>query len=535
MIEKIRAFFVQFTAQFVQFFNSLTKAKKIVFLSSVALVLTFAISVSFWKSEERQVLVYSNLSPEDQTKILKFLQGKQVEGVKIEESALYAPEKKSMDVRMLLAQEGLPSSGMGVGWEKFDDKEFGATDFDQRINKLRAIQGELSRTINKLDSIESSRVHIVMPETAVFQEEKKEPTASIYLRFKYGKSLSPRQIQGILHLVAKAVEGLKPDNIAIVDQDGNILTNPDQDENGLDHVTSVQREYQKRTEKELESKIREILTRVVGHDKVVAKVQAEVDFKKVETTIQDVDPERSAVISSSRNEHSSNGSGGNPTGVPGAKSNLPGEKEDVVSGSSSQQSKQNSEQMNFEVKKTTSKIIEPVGTIKKLSAAVLVDGKYIAGKFTSRTAEETKIIENLVKNAVGFVEGRDSITVQQAQFELDALSLAKANQEQEKKTNLIQTSIFALVALCGMIFAYFGILKPYFKWLMFDPDKKAKEEQVQVDYELERSSSTAKRVQVQEEVPFEKLTPKEQIFYLARHDPKKTTEAIRQLLSPHQG
>ncbi len=86
-----------------------------------------------------------------------------------------------------------------------------------------------------------------------------------------------------------------------------------------------------------------------------------------------------------------------------------------------------------------------------------------------------------------------------------------------------------------MIFAYFGILKPYFKWLMFDPDKKAKEEQVQVDYELERSSSTAKRVQVQEEVPFEKLTPKEQIFYLARHDPKKTTEAIRQFLSPHQG
>jgi flagellar M-ring protein FliF len=403
------------------------------------------------------------------------------------------------------------------------------------VNKLRAVQGEIARTINKLDPVASSRVHIVMPDTAIFKEDRKATTASIFLKLKQGKTLSPAQIQGVLHLTARAVEGLDTSNIAIVDQNGAMLTRADQDDGGIDRVTSAQREFGRRVEKEMETKISEILSRVVGHDKVVAKVQAEIEFKKVETTIQDVDPERSAVVSSQRNEQSSSGSGLNPTGVPGAKSNLPGEKEDTSSGSSGMQNKQSNETLNFEVKKTLSKIVEPVGTIKKTSTAVLVDGKMVDGKYAQRSPEELSMINKLVKNAIGYQEGRDSITVENAQFELDEFALAEQASLTQRKTSLIQTGIIATVSIAAMIFLYFALLKPYFKWLTFDPEKRSAEEFAVMDYELERTGSSAKRVQIQEEVPFEKLSSKDQIMYLAKNDPKKTAEALKQLLSPNHG
>ncbi len=533
MFERIKQFTEQFRTQGLSFYSGLTKGRKVGIIVGLGAFIFILIASLTYRPAAHYEIAYSNLAQEDQQKILKYLKSKNMNEFKLEGNAISFPEERSLDYKMQLAEEGLPGTGTGVGWEKFDERAFGMTDFDQNVNKLRAIQGELSRTINRLDSIETSRVHVVMPESAVFAEDKKLTTASIYLRLKAGKTLSSRQIQGMLHLVARAVEGLDPRNIAIVDQDGNILTKPDEEDGGLDKVTSTQRDYQKKVEKEFELKIREILSRVVGQGKVVAKVQAEVEFKKVETTIQDVDPERSAVISSQRSEQSSNGSGINPTGVPGAKSNLPGEKEDAAAGGSSQQNKQNNETLNFEVKKTLSKIIEPVGTLKKISTAVLVDGKTVDGKYSVRNAEEKEMITKLVKNAIGFQEGRDSITVEQTQFEMDEFAAAEQASLTARKTSLVQTGIMAAVAVASMIFLYFAVVRPYFRWLTFDPNKRSKEQFAVMDYELERSSSAAKRVQVQEEVPFEKLTPKDQILYLAKHDPKKTTEAIRQFLSPN--
>jgi flagellar M-ring protein FliF len=313
-----------------------------------------------------------------------------VSDFRVDGETLLFPEDKLNDYRMLLSQEGLPSNGVSVGWEKFDDRSFGMTDFDQRVSKLRAIQGELARSINKLEPVDSSRVHIVIPDAAIFQQDRKPATASIMLRLKFGQKLNQKQVQGILHLVAKAVEGLDTQNIAIVDEVGNMLTRPDEDDGGLDKVTTAQREYQNRVEREFETNIREILGRVVGHDKVVAKVQADVDFKKIETTVQDVDPERTVVLGSQKNEQSSQGSGLNPTGVPGAKSNLPGEREDLAAGGSSNSNKQSMETLNFDVKRTVSRIVEPVGSLKKISAAVLVDGKMVDGTYVARTPDESQ-------------------------------------------------------------------------------------------------------------------------------------------------
>jgi len=532
MFERVRTFFDQFRSQSAVFYKGLTPGRKIALGVAVASVLAVLLALSFYRPTQSFEVAYTNLSHEDRTAVLALFKKQNVADFKVEGETLLFPEEKMNEYRMILAQEGLPSNGVSVGWEKFDDRSFGMTDFDQRVSKLRAIQGELSRSINKLDPVESSRVHIVIPDPAIFQQDKKPTTASIMLRMKPGKQLTQKQVQGILHLVARAVEGLEPNSIAIVDEAGNMLTKPDDDDGGLDKVTSAQREYQKRVEREFETSIREILGRVVGHNKVVAKVQAEVDFKKIETTVQDVDPERTVVLGSQKNEQSSQGQGLNPTGVPGAKSNLPGEKEDQAAGGSSSNNKQSMETLNFDVKRTVSRIIEPVGSLKKISTAVLVDGKMVDGKYVARTPDEIAMITKLVKNAIGFQETRDTITVENAQFEMDEVAVAEQASLTARKTSLIQTGIIATVAILAMIFLYFALLRPYFRWLTFDPDKRSDEQLAVADYELERSGSAAKRVQVQEEVPFEKLSHKEQIMYLAKNDPKKTTEALRQLLSP---
>ena len=487
MFERLQTFLKQFQQQATLFFNGLTKGRKIALSVGLGVVLLALLIVGTYRPETKYDVAFSNLSQDDKNAMLAFLKKSNIHDFKIEGDTISFPEEKALDYKMQLAQEGLPNNGVNTGWEKFDERAFGMTDFDQRINRLRAIQGEMSRTINRLEPVETSRVHIVMPDAAVFAEDKKPTTASISLKLRAGKTLSARQIQGVLHLVARAVEGLDPKNIAIIDQDGNMLTKPDEDDGGLDKVTSTQREYQKRVEHELEGKIREILGRVVGHDKVVAKVQAEVEFKKVETTIQDIDPERTAVIASQRNEQSSSGSGLNPTGVPGAKSNLPGEREDLAAGGSSNSNKQSSENLNYEVKKTFSKIIEPVGTLKKISTAVLVDGKMVEGKYAPRSPEEIAMITKLVKNAIGHVENRDSITVENTQFELDEFQVAEQQSLSTRKTSLLQTGILSSVAIAAMIFLYFALIKPYFRWLTFDPNKRADDGFAVGDYELERS------------------------------------------------
>ena len=534
MVENLKQFWNQLFSQSKAFYGGLTRGRKIAIASSFLAVLFVLVMLLMYKPSIPYEVAYSNLSGEDKTAILSQLSKKNMKDFKLEGDTISFPSDKILETKMMLAQEGLPSTGSGAGWEKFDDRSFGMSDFDQKISKLRALQGELSRTINKLDPVANSRVHIVLPDNQIFANDKKPTTASIYLKLKSGKSLSQRQVQGIIHLVAHAVEGLDAKDVTIVDQEGNMLTQIEENDGGLDKASNTQRDYQKKVEKELEQKIHDILVRVVGSDKVVTRVQALIDFKKVEQTISDVDPERSAVIASQRNEQSSQGNGLNPTGVPGAKSNLPGEKEDQGSaGGLSNSTKSNTENLNYEVKKMVSKIIEPIGNTLKLNASVLVDGKMVDGKFVPRSKEELEMITKLVKNAIGFQEGRDALTVETAQFEPDADAIAEKESISARQFSLIQTIIIALVGVFAMFFIFFALVRPYFRWLTFDPEKRSKEQLGLVEYEFEKTGASAKRVQLQEDVPFDKLSPKEQILYLAKHDPKKTTEAIRQLLSPH--
>lgn len=233
------------------------------------------------------------------------------------------------------------------------------------------------------------------------------------------------------------------------------------------------------------------------------------------------------------------GSGLNPTGIPGSKSNVPGEQEQLAANSSKAQNKQESELINYDVSKTIAKKTMPVGTIKRISAAVLVDGKQefpLDGSkpvFEARTPEEMKQIEEIVRKAIGFQQGRDEVTVTNMMFQIDPVQAMAINDTKKENREYISTIAVSTAAGLGLVMFFMFIVRPYFRWLSYDPERRA-DQTLAEEYRTDLETNSSNNIQVKEDVPFEKLTPREQIMYLAKHEPKRTTEAIRMMLNPHQ-
>jgi flagellar M-ring protein FliF len=439
-------------------------------------------------------------------------------------------------LRIELSQEGLPAKGV-VGWEKFDEENFTRTEFEQNIQKMRSIQGELSRTITAIDGVKSARVHVVQPKQSLFARDNKAATAAIYLKTKRGVKLDARQIRGIQYLVSGSVEGLETSGVIILDSSGKMLT---EEETGdfSSTITKQILDYREKIESKLEAKIRGIVGRIVGPDRVDARVDAEVDFTQEKQKIFDVNPDDVAIISKNSTGFTMEGSGLNPVGIPGSKSNVPGEEENISATTSKSGSKKESEIINYDVSKVTSEKILPVGNIKRLSVSVLVDGKQAypvdgsVPEFVPRTAGEMKKIEELIKNAIGFHDKRDSVTVHNMLFQLDPFQQLEISKQRDDDREYISTlSVAAAVALAVVLFFAF-IVRPYFHWLSYDPQRKAEKSFVE-DFRPDLEVSGVQNVKLQEDVPFEKLSPQEQIMYLAKHEPKRTTEALRLMLSPN--
>jgi flagellar M-ring protein FliF len=494
-------------------------------------------SVFLVRSETPYEYIFTDVSSEDTQAILNEFKRMNVSDFGVDSRGIRVPTARAAELRMQLAQEGLPTHGV-VGWEKFDSQDFTRTEFEQNINRLRAIQGEISRTITSIEGISSARVHIVTPKQSLFVEEQKEPTAAIYIRTKRNAKLNDRQIKGIQHLVCRSVEGLKPNNVTIIDHEGQMLTKIESDD-FTSKMTKEMQSYKQSVEKDLETKIRGLVGRVTGSDRVEAKVDVSVDFTQEEQTISEVDPEKVAVVSKNTQGSSMEGSGLNPTGIPGSKSNVPGEQENVQASGSRSQNKQDSELINYDVSKTIAKKTLPVGNIKRISAAVLVDGKQdfpLDGTkpvFDPRTADEMKQIEDIVRKAIGYQQGRDEVTVTNMMFQMDNVQAQNISEVRKENREYVSTLALSGAAALALVMFFLFIVRPYFRWLSYDPERRI-EQTLAEEYRPELDVGTGTSIQVKEDVPFEKLTPKEQIMYLAKNEPKRTTEAIRMLLNPHQ-
>lgn len=362
--------------------------------------------------------LYTGLSLEDSSAIVTELQTQNVPfELRGEGDTILVPRDQITALRMSLAGSGLPQRGQ-VGYEIFDQQStLGATSFVQNINNVRALEGELARTIGSLARIKSARVHLVLPERELFRRDRKDPSASIVLSVR--GELGAGEIRAIQHLVASAIEGLTPAAVSIVDDQGNLLASGTGD--GAEGAISG--EAAERTlgfENRLRTRVEDMLANVVGAGRARVQVSAEMDYNRSTTTSESFDPESQVVRSSQvrETENLANGNNGQVT----VANELPGASQNGGLAGATEQGKTTEEVTNYEISKTTQVAVTEAGAVKRLSVAVVVDGIYAddgAGNvtYTPRTADEVAQILTLVRSAVGYSEARgDSVDVVNMQF-----------------------------------------------------------------------------------------------------------------------
>lgn len=379
-------------------------------LVGVALVCVLAFSAIIMQSRVADYsLLFANLPARDAAMVVEELKTRKVpyrlaDGGK----DILIPADKVYEVRLQLAGAGLSESG--VGFEIFDRQSFGLTDFAQKVNYRRALQGELMRTIASLGPVESARVHLALPEKRLFRDQQKVATASVIVKLRSGRQLKDTQLQGVIHLVAGSIEGLEPENVTVVDSSGKVLSKSRSEELS-GPMTPGMLEYQQTVERRLEDRAQSLLDRALGAGNSMVRVTAQVNFDQRERIEQAVDPNGSVVLS----EQTSNerGSTEGVSGVPGVAANLrqdiPGP---VVTTAPSSQAQ---ETVNYEVSRITSKLVESVGTLSKVSVSVLVADTLTPGAEGTtatpvpREPAELQEIEKMVRTALGLDDTRGDV------------------------------------------------------------------------------------------------------------------------------
>lgn len=464
--------FGQFGNQLTNTWGELTLARKISVIIITMIILISLLTVSFMAKKTEYQVLYSNLSQQDAAAITSKLKEQKVKyELLANASTIMVPSDLVYSLRLELAGQGLPQGG-GVGFEIFDKQNFGMSEFQQKLNFQRALQGELARTISQFSEVEQARVHIVLTERSLFTEQQTEASASVVLKLKPGARLSREQIQAIVNLTAGSVEGLHAGRINVADTHGEIL-HGGQGESEFKQLTNSQLEYQQTLERSLEQRIESMLSKFTGPEKNIARVSAVLDFQHVEETQESFDPASTVVRSEQRSREKSEGGAMMPVGVPGVSSNMaPGQGAPNASGSSSGSSyqKQN-ETINYEISKVVRRVVKPIGKIKSLSVAVLVDGSYQEGsgksKYVPRTSEEMLQIENMVKKAIGYDEKRgDQVEVANISFLSpvmleDNYSARPDSQITDLLFSLAKKSPPIIVAILILFF----IVRPFLRWL----------------------------------------------------------------------
>lgn len=354
--------------------------------------------------------------------------------------AILVPSTRVHEARLGLAAEGLPKGGK-VGFEIFNQPNLGISEQSQRVNYQRALEGELCRTINHLDDVQWSRVHLVMPQPSIYSRESRDPTASIVLGLKTGRSVGAAQVRGIVHLVTTAVEGLKPENVTTIDTEGNILSGAGGDSShGITYQGADQLEVQQSYERAVERRLLDMLDSVLGPGRAAIKVSATFDWDRTERESESYSPitGTGAVRSSREVLETASGNTSSIAGVPG----LPTYQQ-VVTGTSPSQSELRDVTTNYELSRTVERITKATGELKSLSAAVVVDSEAL------EDPSHLEEITSLVFSAAGMDRERgDNITVTSLPFksgisEADIQAVEEAT-SQDRTMTMIRTAAMVL-------------------------------------------------------------------------------------------
>lgn len=475
--------------QIKELINSLSPLKRIVFLSIIVATILGMFFVIQWAGKPQFAPLYNNLSGNDAGAVLARLKEQKIAyQFSSNGSSIMIPQEKIHEVRMQLASTGIPQGG-GIGFEVFDNTKLGMTEFVQNVNYQRALQGELSRTINCFNEIISSRVHIVMTSKSLFIEEEEPATASVVLELQHGRWLSNKQIQGIVYLVASSIPGLSPENVTVIDNNGKMLAGF-KDSSETANASLDQLEFQKKIDKNLEKRIKTMLDTALGENKSIVRVSCVLDFKKQEKTEELFYPDNKVARSEQIFSSVSNGSNDIPAGIPGVASNISlSDSSNSISGEESIFEKKD-RTVNYEIGKVINHIVEPYGTIKSISVAVLVDGIYKTVvdngnkknkrqketlnkepelEYVVRSDEEMKNLENIVKRAVNFNEKRgDKIEIVNIPFVTTKLKENNDSIIKEgwfSRINKNKIIIKYLISGLILILMFLLVIRPLIKWL----------------------------------------------------------------------
>jgi flagellar M-ring protein FliF len=436
-------FFKQLIGQLSAIWRKLTLQQKVITTAVVAFAALGLITLLFISktpsTDSGMKVAYRNIEMEEAGEITQKLQESGFK-YKLDDngSTILVDGKKLYEVRMVLAREGLPKR-KGVGYELFDVTNFSMTDFTQKLNARRALEGELRRTIEDLEEVEAARIHIVIPEPSIFLENQKDPKASVVIKVRSGRKLSKEQVRGISHLVSSSIDGLEPDGISIVDFEGRLLSTPyGDDPTAL--ACSRNMELQQNVEKYLERKAEEMLLGVLGPGKATVQMAIDLDFDLVEKSLEKFDPESRVIRSEERTD------------------------ENIKNAPDGDRQKEHST-TNYEIDKTIEKIVQETGNIKRQTVSVAIDGRYKkSGKsskdqweYEPRTAEEMVKLEDLVKKAIGYSLARgDEVAISNVQFDNEFLRREQedmtSNRNWERYMIMAKYAIILIIAILLIFF-----------------------------------------------------------------------------------
>ncbi len=506
----------------VDFFIKLNKKQKIALIAAGVLITALLVFLLLYPFKEKDYaqggygVLFERLDSSDNALILQHLQQNQIPYKILKDDTILIPKDKVYEERITLASQGIPKTSK-VGFEIFDTKDFGATDFDQNIKLIRAIEGELSRTIESLNPILKANVHIAIPKDSVFVAKEVPPSASVMLKLKPDMKLSPTQILGIKNLIAAAVPKLTTENVKIVNENGESIGEGDILENSKE-LALEQLRYKQNFENILENKIVNILAPIVGgKNKVVARVNAEFDFSQKKSTKETFDPNN--VVRSEQNlEEKKEGAPKKQVGgVPGVVSNI-GPVQGLKDNKEPEKYEKSQNTTNYEVGKTISEIKGEFGTLVRLNAAVVVDGKYkIVLKdgvntleYEPLSDESLKKINALVKQAIGYNQNRgDDVAVSNFEFNpmapmLDNATLSEKIMHKTQKVLGSFTPLIKYILVFIVLFIFYKkVIVPFSERMLEvvpDEDKEVKsmfEEMDEEEDELNKLGDLRKKVEDQ--------------------------------------
>ena len=406
---------------FFDFMKSLGAARMAAMAAVTLALIGFFSFLMVQMTTPQMVPLFTDLSVDDSASIIKDLERQAVPyQIKSDGAIIMVPKDKVARLRMKLAESGLPKGG-GVGYEIFDKTDsLGATTFVQNINHLRALEGELARTIRSIDRVQAARVHLVLPERPLFSRDKADASASIVLKVR--GALEPQQVRAVRHLVASAVNGLKPERVSVIDETGKLLADGATPDNPFNGASSDERKlaYENRLRGEVET----IVSSVVGPGHARVQINADFDVNRITQTSDKFDPD-GRVLRSSQTREEQSATSDNKEGSVSVGTELPGgnkPQQPADSGSRGDQSRKTEEIVNYEISRTTKTEVIEAGRVNRISAAVLVDGVYSKNDkgevaYQPRPKEELDRIAALVRSAIGFDAKRgDQVEVVNLRF-----------------------------------------------------------------------------------------------------------------------